>query len=74
MVGLIVFGGQDPVTNLVLEYRAAWEKIRVAWIAKLCLKDKKVCKLVDDRKDEYDHLVKIIQEANNKSTHTLIDC
>ena len=53
--------------------KEAWEKIGAAPLTKKCLNDNKVRKLVGDGDEEYDHLVKIIQEANNLSTHTLTE-
>ena len=86
IVGLIVFGGQDPHTKSVITRNAfedgfsrelcrqCWEKVGAAPLTKRCLNDKLVRKLVGDGDDEYDHLVKIISEANILSTHTLTEC
>jgi hypothetical protein len=63
-VGLIVFGGVDPETNIVVESafeegfsrdgcRRAWELVGVAPLTRSCLNDKKVRKSIGDGTTDY---------------------
>ena len=63
-VGLIVFGGVDPVTNIIVESafeqgfsregcRHAWEKVSAAPLTRACLTNKKVRRLLGDGSDDF---------------------
>ena len=83
---MIVFGGVDPETNFELKesafqegvlreaWHSAWGKVGAALLTKACLNDKKVCKSIGSGDAEYDHLLTLIQEANDLATHTLTEC
>ncbi|KAL7445324.1 hypothetical protein ACHAXH_007798, partial [Discostella pseudostelligera] len=85
MVGLIIFGGVDPVTNFELREsafqagfsreacRAAWAMVGAAPLTKACLNHPKVRKSIGDGgdDDEFEQLCRLIQTANNLSTLTL---
>ena len=86
MCGIIVFGGRDPETNFLLEEsafqegfsreacRSAWEKDGAAPLTKACLNNPKVRKSIGDGDDDYQHLVGLIQQANDIATCTLTEC
>lgn len=81
-VGLIVFGGVDPETNVVVASafengfsreacRHAWEKVGAAPLTKSCLTNKKVRKSLGDGNADYQRLLLNIQDANDVATHAL---
>ena len=81
-VGLIVFGGVDPETNIVLESafeegfsrdgcRRAWELVGAAPLTRSCLNNKKVRKSIGDGTTDYQQLLLNIQDANDMATHAL---
>ena len=87
MVGLIVFGGTDPITNFTLDRaesafqvgfsreacRAAWASVGAVPLTRGCLSNPQVRKSIGDGgdDDEFEQLLRMIQEANDLSTHTL---
>ncbi len=81
-VGLIVFGGVDEETNIVVpsafeagfsreNCRHAWAKVGAAPLTRFCLTNSKVRRSLGDGSDDYQELLKNIQDANNISTHAL---
>ena len=81
-VGLIVFGGVDPETNIVIESafeegfsrdgcRRAWELVGLAPLTRSCLNNKKVRKSIGDGTADYQQLLLNIQDANDMATHAL---
>lgn len=81
-VGLIVYGGVDPETNLVVQsaFEAgfsrnacvhAWEKVGAAPPTRACLENKKVLKSLGDGNESYQALLLGIQMSNDIATHTL---
>ncbi len=85
LVGLIVFGGVDPVTEYELETSAfqvgfsveeckrAWEKVGAAPLTKKCLDDTKVLKSVGDGDEGFNQMMLSIQDANDLATHALTE-
>ncbi len=82
-IGLIVYGGVDPETNLVVKsaFEAgfsrdacinAWEMVGVAPLTRAWLENKKVLKSLEDGNESYQALLHNIQMLNDISTHTLI--
>ena len=83
IVGLVVFGGVDPVTKINVERNAfeegfnkdacldAWAKIGAAPCTRKCLEDKQVRRTIGDADDEKNHLMRMLDEANLWATHTL---
>ena len=81
-IGLIVYGGVDPETNLVMKsaFKAgfsrnacvcAWENVGAAPPTRTCLENKKVFKSLGDGNDSYQALLVGIQMSNDISTHML---
>ncbi|KAL3771166.1 hypothetical protein ACHAWU_004789 [Discostella pseudostelligera] len=81
-VGLIVFGGMDPETNLVVKSafecgfsrdncRNAWDKVGAAPLTRACMMNKKVRRSLGDGSDEYQQMLLNIQTANDVSTNAL---
>jgi len=81
---LLVFGGEDPDTKLVLpsafeigfgrsECLSAWAKIGAAPLTRNCLKDPKVSRAMGEGDDEYGVLLRSIQEANEYSVYALVE-
>ena len=81
-VGLIVFGGVDPETSIVVKSafeegfsrdgcRNAWEKVGAAPLTRYCLNDKKVRKSIGDGTADFQQLLLNIQDANDMATHAL---
>ena len=85
LVGLFVFGGEDPVSKLVLTEKEcafevafnteanlrAWQKIGAAPCTRLCLSDRKVRRQLGDAKDSMNELMASIQEANTSAVALL---
>jgi len=82
-VGLIVFGGIDQETNVVVQSafekgfsregcRNAWGKVGAAPLTRFCLTNKKVRKSLGDGSDNYQQMLLNIQDANDVATHALI--
>jgi len=81
-VGLIVFGGTDPETNLVVKSafecgflrencRNAWEKVGAAPLTRACMLNNKVRRSLGDGSDDYQQMLLNIQTANDVSTNAL---
>ncbi len=81
-VGLIVYGGVDPETGLVVEsaFQAgfsrdscqdAWDKVGAAPFTRECLQNKKVCTSLGDGSKAYQALLLNIQQSNDIAVHTL---
>lgn len=83
MVGMVVFGGRDSETGLVVKRNAfedgfsrdkcqrAWAKVGAVPVSRECLNDKKVRKSIGDGDEEHDELCRAIQLANQLAVHTL---
>jgi hypothetical protein len=81
-VGLIVYGGVDTEADLVVKLgfqagfsreacRNAWGTVGAAPLTRVCLENKKVCKLLGDGTNAYQALLQNIQVLNAISMHTL---
>ena len=81
---LLVFGGEDPDTKLVLpsafdkgfgrnECLSAWAKVGAAPLTRKCLKDPKVSRAIGECDDEYGVLLRSIQEANEYAVYALVE-
>ena len=81
-VGLIVFGGVDPETNVIVKSafdqgfsregcKHAWEKVGAAPLTRACLNNKKVQKSLGDGSVDYQQLLLNVQDANDVATHAL---
>jgi hypothetical protein len=81
-VGLIVYGGTDIETGLVVKSaldagflrdacRNAWDKIGAAPLTRAALESKKVRKLLGDGSAEYQAQLLEIQQANDIAVHSL---
>ena len=81
---LLVFGGEDPDTKLILpsafeigfernECLSAWAKIGAAPLTRKCLNDPKVSRAIGEGDDEYGVLLRSIQEANEYAVYALIE-
>ena len=81
-VGLLVFGGVDPETNIVVQSafeegfsregcKNAWSKVGAAPLTRSCLTDKKVRKSLGDGNVDFQQLLLNIQDANDVATHAL---
>ncbi len=81
---MVVFGGRDSETGLVVERNAfedgfSRDKCQRAWARKVgavpvsreCLNDKKVSKSIGDGDEEHDELCRAIQLANQLAVNTL---
>ncbi len=79
---MIVFGGVDEETNIVVlsafeagfsreNCRRAWAKVGAAPLTRFCLTNSKVRTSLGDGSDDYQQLLKNIQDANNISIHAL---
>ncbi len=76
MIGLLVFGGVDPVGHCVVEHNAfddgfskekclaAWEKIGAAPGTRKCLPSPKVQQELGDANDEINDMAKMMAGAN----------
>jgi hypothetical protein len=75
IVGLVVFGGCDPETELIVRSAfqegfnhaqniRAWEKVGAVPLSRKCLESKKVRRSIGDGDDEQQALVHLIQEHN----------
>jgi hypothetical protein len=75
IVGLVVFGGCNPETELIVRSAfqegfshtqniRAWEKVGAVPLSRKCLKSKKVRLLIGDGDEEQQALVYLIQEHN----------
>jgi hypothetical protein len=75
IVGLVVFGGCDPETELIVRSAfqegfnhaqniRAWEKVGAVPLSRKCLESKKVRRSIGDGDDEQQALVYLIQEHN----------
>ena len=85
MVGLIVFGGTDPVTGYEIEQnksafevafaihasKKAWAAVGAAPLTRSCLNDKKVRRQLGDAKDSMNELMLSLQDGNLNSTALL---
>ena len=85
LVGLCVFGGKDPESDLFIPdkdsafevgfsrkaCRSAWHKVGAAPLTRKCLMDKKVQRKLDDSDNEMRSLMEGLQEANDVSTTLL---
>ncbi len=83
MVCLVVYGGKDSETGLVVENlafqaafsyaacHAVWDKVGAAPLTRACLGDKLVRKLISDGDNEYQQLITLIQEGNNLAMDSL---
>ena len=81
-VGLIIFGGVDPETNIIVESaceqgfsreacKHAWEKVGAAPLTRECLTNKKVRRSIGDGSADYQQLLLNIQDTNDVATHAL---
>ena len=81
---MLVFGGEDPDTKLVLpsafdigfgrkECLSAWAKVGAAPLTRKCLNDPKVSRAIGEGDDEYGVLLRSIQEANDYAVYALIE-
>ena len=81
-VGLIVFGGVDPETNIVMQLafdegflregcRNAWGKVGAVPLMRSCLTNKKVRKWLSDGTTDFQQLLLNIQDANDMANHAL---
>jgi hypothetical protein len=75
IVGLVVFGGCNPETELIvrsafqegfshMQNIRAWEKVGAVPLSRKCLESKKVQRSIGDRDEEQQALVYLIQEHN----------
>ena len=84
MVGLVVFGGTDPISGVVVSCSAfdmgfskerncaVWEKCGVALLTRACLQNNsQVTREIGDDNDAANTAMTRIQESNNVSTHFL---
>ena len=83
IVGLVVFGGTDPVTKINVEKNAfqdgfsvvaclaAWQKVGAAPLTRKCLEDKQVRRTIGDAEDEMNELMRAMNATNEWATYTL---
>ena len=84
MVGLIVFGGMDSVSNIVVSESAfeigfsieqnceVWKKVGAAPLTRSCLQNhNQVCQEMGDSNDMTNNTMKLIQSTNDLSTFFL---
>jgi hypothetical protein len=83
-LALLVFGGKDPETGLVLpsafefgfgreECLVSWRKVGAALLTQACLKDPRVARAIGDGDEEYGLLLRSIQEANEYAVYALTE-
>ena len=81
-LALLVFGGKDPETGLVLpeafefgfgreECLNLWRKVGAAPLTRACLKDSRVARAIRDGDNEYGLLLHSIQEENEYADFAL---
>ncbi len=79
LIGLIVFGGTDPVTGFFVERSAfeeafseqqclsTWSKVGAAPLTRKCLESKQVRREFGDADDEMNRMAKTMEDANRVS-------
>ncbi|KAL7546421.1 hypothetical protein ACHAWF_015054 [Thalassiosira exigua] len=85
LVGLVVFGGKDPKTKLIIAIedsafergfsvaacQRAWEKVGAAPLTRKCMHDKQVRREIGDADDETNSLMRVMQEGNRLAVQIL---
>ena len=83
ILGLLVFGGTDPVTKEEIPVSAfesrlskkmclhAWTKVRAALLTRKCLVHKKMLRSIGDGDAKVDELRLMIQDSNDLATNAL---
>ena len=82
IVGLVVFGGTDPDTGLIVglafergfshtQNIKAWAKVGAVPLSRKCLESPKVCRTIGDGDIEQQALVHLIVEHNTIACHAL---